>query len=71
MMLRFPPYLLVCAMLTGCGDASGGARAVVRDSAGITIVENQNAPADTVRLDSPVVRIGQRGLDAAEEYTFV
>ncbi len=62
--------LLACALGAGCEPGEPGKRAVVRDSAGITIVENpspdDSSAWDWWAIDGPVVDIG--GVDADEAH---
>lgn len=60
-----------CAGGDGAGDGSGSSRSVVRDSAGVTIVENERPPLDS-RLgwrvgEAPAVTIGSPTGDPAYE----
>ena len=60
---------VVVVACTPGGD--GDARSIeVRDSAGVTIVNNRLRPADTVQASAPIMQIGSADLDAEDSYVF-
>lgn len=64
------PTLLGVLMLPGCGGAAPADEAVVRDSAGVRIVESapHDRPADFAVVAEPALEIGM--LEGPPEYTF-
>lgn len=62
-----PAFLLLIPLLIGCDEAGGRPNAVVRDSAGVTIVENPAPNAiPTYSVSGPLLEIGE--VAGAEEY---
>lgn len=65
-------HTIAAATIVACtpGGDRGAPSVDVRDSAGVTIVNNRYRPADTVRVSAPIMQIGSTDMDAEDPYVF-